>query len=221
MKMEQLKKISVTAMFIAVSFLMTFVLRFQVSFLTFDFKDAVLAIVSLLFGPIYGVISAAIVAFLEFLFISSTGVYGLIMNFISSGAFVLICGCVYKAKRDFAGAILSVILSVIGVTAIMMLANIFITPFYMGAQRSDVIALIPTLLLPFNLAKSIINSAALLIIYKPLTTALKKSKLISSESSDYKLSIKSIILTVVSIVIIIITVIFLIKNMGGVFFWHK
>ena len=52
--------------------------------LTFDFKDAILSINALLFGPLTGVVSAALVALVEFITVSDTGVYGLIMNFLSS-----------------------------------------------------------------------------------------------------------------------------------------
>ena len=83
MKNEKLKKIAVTAVFSAIAFLLTFFFKFKVSFLTFDFKDAVISIVSLVYGPLYGVTSAGVVAFLEFLSVSDTGLYGLIMNFIS------------------------------------------------------------------------------------------------------------------------------------------
>lgn len=218
MKKENLKKISVAAMFCALAFIMTFMFRFKVQFLTFDFKDAVISIVSLLFGPVYGISSAAVVALLEFLSVSDTGVYGLIMNFLSSGTFALVCGSVYKFKRDFTGAILSVIFAAISVTAVMMLANIFITPYYMGAERSMVVALIPTLLLPFNICKSVINAASLLIIYKPVTSGLKKARLLKNENNQsFKFSKKSILLTIASILAIAVAAIFIIMFMDGSF----
>lgn len=220
-KNENLKKITVTALFCALAFLMTFMFRFKVSFLTFDFKDAIISVVSLLYGPVFGVVSAGIVAVLEFLSVSDTGVYGLIMNFISSGVFALACGSVYKLKRSFSGAIISVIASVISVTVVMLAANIFITPFYMGVEKSQVIALIPTLLFPFNLCKSIINATALLIIYKPITTALKKSKLVAGENANYKLTTKTVVLTVVSLLILIFAVLFVVLVLKGDFTFIK
>ncbi len=218
---EKLKKITVTALFCALAFLMTFVFRFKVSFLTFDFKDAIISIISLLYGPVFGIVSAGLVAIFEFLSVSDTGVYGLIMNFISSGCFALICGAVYKFKRNFGGAIISVVASVIGVTAVMLLANIFITPFYMGVERAEVIALIPILLLPFNLCKSIINAAVLLIIYKPITNTLKKTKLVVGNISSYKLTSKSILLTVISVIILILTALFVVFILKGDFTFLK
>ncbi len=221
-KKQDLRKITVTALFCALAFLMTFLFRFKVSFLTFDFKDAVISVVSLLYGPIYGITSAAVVAFLEFLSVSDTGLYGLIMNFLSSGFFALTCGFIYKFKRSFSGAIIGVLASVITVTAVMMLANILITPIYMGVPRNDVIALIPTLLLPFNLCKSIINASSLLIIYKPITTALKRGGLILSQNNaKFSFNKKSAVLIIVSLTVFVLAVCFIIFKMGGSFSFFK
>ncbi len=215
---SKLKKISVAAMLTAVAYLAMFVFRIKVSFLTFDAKDAVIAINSLLLGPVYGVVSAAVVALLEFLSVSDTGVYGLLMNFFSSGTFALTCGLIYKYKRTFSGAILAVCMSVFSVTTVMMLANLFITPVFMGAPRSTVISMIPTLLLPFNLTKSLMNAGITLAIYKPLTVGLKKAKLIASSDSDnYKFNFKSVILLIAAVLVIIIAVVVFIVFLNGKF----
>ena len=221
MKKNNVKKITVTALFCALAFLMTFIFRFKVGFLTFDMKDAILSVISLLYGPIYGIASAGVVAVLELLSVSDTGLYGLIMNFISSATFALACGSVYKYKRSFSGAIIAVSVSVVSVTAVMMVANIFITPYYMGVGTADVLALIPTMLLPFNLCKAIINATSLLIIYKPITNALKKTKLVPSSQTSYKFSKKSALLVVVSLLILILAVLFIIFKMGGSFTFLK
>lgn len=216
MKKENIKKAVITGAFATIAFILTFLFRFKVNFLTFDFKDAILAMVSLMYGPLYGIGAVAVVAFLEFLFVSDTGIYGLIMNFISSGTFVLIFGIVYKYKRTFKGAILSVILSVIGVTSVMMLANYFITPYYMGVSRNDIAALIPTLILPFNLAKSIINSTTTLILYKPVTNALKRMGIIKkSENPVHKYNKKSLLLFVISAIVFILAILFVLLYLGG------
>lgn len=216
MKNNNFKKIVITSVFAAIAFLLTFIFRFKVSFLTFDFKDAILAIVSLVYGPLYGVVSASVVAFLEFLSISDTGLYGLIMNFISSATFTFIFGIVYKYKRTFSGAIASVLLSVISVTFVMIVANYFITPYYMGVGRSDVVELIPTLLLPFNLLKSVINSAATLILYKPVTNALKRVGVLNKkENASVKFTAKSAVLYSVAVLIGFIGVILILFMMNG------
>lgn len=216
LKKEKITKISITGVFCALAFIMTVVLRFKVSFLSFDLKDAVLGIVALMYGPIYGVVSAGMVAFLEFLSVSDTGVYGLIMNFISTATFTFIAGIIYKFNRTFRGAILAVIFSVIGVACVMMLANILITPYYMGVTADAVIKMIPTLLLPFNICKATINAAATVAIYKPVRGVLKKSDAIKSVEATSSINkTKSLVTFIVAILIIIATVFLLIKCLGG------
>ncbi len=211
-----IKKISVTAMLCALAYLCVFLLKFKVSFLTFDFKDAVISIISFLYGPIYGVLSSGLVAFMEFVSVSDTGVYGLIMNFLSSGCFALVCGTVYKFKRTFFGAVAGAVLAAVTVTAVMLIANLFVTPFYMGVSRADVAALIPTLLLPFNLCKCFINAAVTMIIYKPITHGLKKAKLVNRSNADYKIfDTKTIILTVCSVAVIILSILVILFILKG------
>lgn len=217
MQKTDIKKLSVAAMLTAVAYLCTFVFRFKVGFLTFDFKDAIISVIALLYGPVYAIVSAGLVAFFEMLSMSDTGLYGMVMNFISSGTFALTCGLVYKYKRSFGGAILAVGSSVVTVVSVMLLANILITPHYIGSDSAAVIALIPTMLLPFNLAKSLINSAVVLIIYKPVTTALKKVGLIKKGESGTKFALRSVLLFVSALIIIVLTILFLILKMGGSF----
>ena len=216
MNNKKIRAIAVTGMITAAAFLITFVFRFKVSFLTFDFKDAFIALASLMYGPIYGVGSAAIVAFLEFISVSDTGLYGLIMNFLASGTFSLVCGLVYKYKRTFSGAILSLFLAVVSVIVVMITANIFITPFYMGVPRSAVISMILPLLLPFNLAKTIINASFTLLLYKPITSALKKMNILEKDGGKTN-SLRSVVLAVISVLIIVLSILFVTLHLHGVF----
>ncbi len=185
--------------------------------MTFDLKDTVLAMNALLFGPFYGLIAAVSVAVLETLtFGGDTQIYGLIMNIISSGTFVVVCGSIYKYRRTLGGAIAAVSSAVFAVTGVMMLANIFITPHYMGLPTREIIKIIPNLLLPFNLCKSVINAAATMILYKPMTAALKKIGLLRGDRVPGH-TVKSLILLCVSVVIIILSVLFLVLYLEGVF----
>lgn len=209
MKNEQIKKIAVSAMLTAVAFLVTFcTVGFKVSgFLSLDLKDAVISIISLLYGPFYGFASVLVVSLIEFATISTTGVYGLVMNILSSGTFALVCGLVYKTKRNFKGAIIASVLTVVCVTAVMLLANIFITPLYFQMPTQAVLAMLPTVLLPFNLFKTIMNASIMLLVYKPFTTALKKARLVSTlDNSKYKVTTKSVVLSVVALIFLVLAI---------------
>ena len=58
-------------------------------FLSFDLKDVVVAIGAFVFGPLAGLALALLPSLLEFLTYSGTGPIGLLMNVLSTAAFVL------------------------------------------------------------------------------------------------------------------------------------
>lgn len=217
-KKINIKKLSVIAMLCALGFLCTVLFKFKVGFLTFDIKDAILAISSLLYGPVAGILSSAVVALLEMVTVSDTGVYGMIMNFLSSGTFTLVCGLIYKHRRSMSGAVVGVIAAAVSVTAVMLLANLFITPFYMGVERSEVIGMLGTLLLPFNAIKAVLNAALTLVIYKPFTGTMRKAKLLPERKDQaYKLGVKSIVLMVSAVVVIVLAMLFFVLHLNGSF----
>lgn len=186
-------------------------------FLSLDIKDAIIVLCALILGPASGLIIAVVVPVLELVTgFSATAWYGLIMNILSSFTFCLVTGLIYKYKRSFKGAIIALLSGIFSVTAVMMLANLLITPlyltYYVGAPTSmkDVAAMIPTILLPFNFLKATLNGAIVLLLYKPLSNSLKGSKLSGYDLPDSdkakRLSIRSIIVTVVAVAIIIASV---------------
>ena len=217
---QRIKRITVAAMLCALAFLSVFVFRIKVQFLTYDVKDAILAITSLLFGPVYGVASAAVVSLLEFWTVSDTGVYGLIMNFASSGTFALTCGLIYHFRRTYGGAIIAVLSSVFSVTGVMLLMNLWITPIFMGAPREAVVQMIPTLLLPFNLLKAGLNAAITLAIYKPFVTGLRRTRLLPGVGSEtYRLNKRSIVTIVLSVAAAAAILVTMLVVMNGQFQW--
>ena len=163
-----IKKLTALAVFAALAYVIHFI-HIPVSFLNLDFKDVVMTVAGMYFGPVSGVVVAIAVPLLEFP-TSETGIYGLIMNLISSVTFVGVASLIYRFKRTLSGAIIALISAAMSMTAVMMLANLFVTPFYMGVSRGDVVALIPTMLLPFNATKSILNASLTLCLYKPMTS---------------------------------------------------
>lgn len=175
----KIKKLAVISMFCALSYVVMVAVRIPVMFLTLDIKDSIIVLCSLLYGPVAGLSAAIVVPVLELITVGDTGVYGFIMNVLSSVTFALVAGLIYRYKRTLTGAIVGLTSAVATVTAVMLLANLFITPYYMGATVADVAALIPKILLPFNLVKAVLNAAIVLLFYKPLSKVLKKSRLMT------------------------------------------
>ena len=154
-------------------------------FLSLDLKDAIIAIASFIYGPLSAVIISFISAFIELITFSTTGWYGFIMNFASSAVFALTASLIYGKIRNINGALISFFAAIIAATAVMLLLNIFVTPIYLvqymgmpdDVARSEVMEMLPNILLPFNFAKALMNSAVAMLLYKPLSKALKKAKL--------------------------------------------
>ncbi len=217
---KKLKRHTTVAMLCALAFLCTVFIKFPVMFLTMDLKDSIIILCTLFFGVPSGIIASVIVPLLEYLLISDTREYGLIMNVISSVALCVPVGLIYKFKKTLKGAILGLCVSVVSMTAIMMVANLFITPYYMHVPQSQVVELIPTVLFPFNLVKGILNSAIVLLLYKPLSRTLKKAHLIESSSleigaAEAKNCKKSAVVTAAAIMIIALSLVLIFVVLGG------
>lgn len=204
------KKLVGIAMFAALAYGVTFVFRIPVMFLTFDAKDTLITIAALMYGPVSGVVISLITALIELITISGTGVYGFVMNFASSAAFSATAALIYKYKRNASGAIISFYAASIVMVAVMMCLNIFVTPYYMGVSRGMVMDLIPKLFLPFNIAKALLNSAFAMMLYKPITVAMRRAGLLKGQGkmqlnrSFAAIYITAIVTLAVSVVLFII-----------------
>ena len=211
---DRVRKLTAISLFCALAYICLFFIKFKVSFLTFDLKDAIMTIGAMYFGPVSAVVMPGVVSFLEFLTISDTGVYGLIMNFLASASFCLTASLIYKLRKKMSGAIIGLVSAAAVMTAVMMAANLFITPYYMGCTTAEVKSMIPTLLFPFNLVKGIVNASVVMLLYKPFSSILKASGIY--RGNDYGQKIASngkiswrIIAAVVSVAVLIASLLFL------------
>ena len=188
MKMP-VKKMVLLAMLAAVSFLLVNLVRIPVVlFLKYEPKDVVITIGGFLFGPMASFIVSAIVSLLEMVTISETGPIGCLMNLLSTCAFACTAAFIYKKKHTLRGAVTGLVTGSIIMIITMMLWNWLITPLYMGGDRESVEALLLPAFLPFNTLKAGLNTALVLMLYKPLVTALRKIGLVQSGSSGERKS---------------------------------
>ncbi len=172
------RRLVLCAVFAALAYAAMAVFRLKVQFLTFDLKDAVITIAGLLLGPVAAVVLSLLVAVLEFITASDTGLYGFIMNFASSAAFSLVASVVYKYRKRLSGAVIGLCAAVVSLVAVMMVLNLLVTPLYTGMTVADVAGMIPVLLLPFNAIKALSNAALVLVLYKPISRAVQASGLL-------------------------------------------
>ena len=175
------QQIVVTAMLCAISFVAVLIGRLipnVAGFLSYDPKDAIIVIAGFIYGPLTSVVISVVVSLIEMFTISTTGVYGLIMNVFSTCAFAVPAALIYKKMHSMKGAVIGLAVGAISMTVCMLLWNYIITPFYMGVDRSVVAGMLVPTFLPFNLIKSGINLGITLVLYKPLVNALRKAHLI-------------------------------------------
>lgn len=177
------RKLTLMAMFAALAYVVMAIGRIPISsvdFLKYDPKDILLAICGFVLGPMPALAVTAVVSVLEMITVSSTGPIGLFMNLLSSAVFVCPAAALYKRHPSLRTAGLGLALDVVLVTAVMLLWNYFITPIYMGYPREAVAAMLVPVFLPFNLIKALLNGAITLLVYKPVSRALKQSGLMEN-----------------------------------------
>jgi riboflavin transporter FmnP len=183
MNNSKTKKIVTLSMLCAVAYTVMFVFKATPPLiptppLKFDPKDVIIILGGFLYGPLSALAISVIVSFLEMLSVSATGWWGMLMNIISSTAFVIPASIIYHRRKTLGGAILGLTVGVIVVTGTMTLWNWLVVPIYMGWPREAVVPLLLPVFVPFNLFKAGLNSVITILLFKPLVIALHKSDLI-------------------------------------------
>ena len=168
------KRIAVTALFCAVAAICTLFLEFPilpgVPFLKYDPSAIIALIAGFAFGPATGV-AVSIISYLPHI-ATSSGIYGMIMAIIATLSLVLPASLIYKRNTTFKGALIGMCVGAVVCLACCILANLVVTPLFMGTSTEDVVKMIVPALLPFNVAKIAINCVVTALIYKPVTKAL-------------------------------------------------
>lgn len=176
---ESLRKMVLMAMLAAVAYLIVVYIRIPVVlFLKYEPKDVIITIGGFLLGPMGSFIISLVVSLVEMVTISDTGPIGCLMNLLSTCSFACTASLIYKKRHDLKGAILALGAGTVTMVAVMLLWNWLISPLYMGVSREAVEKMLIPMFLPFNVLKAGLNSALVLGLYKPLTSALRKTKLL-------------------------------------------
>jgi riboflavin transporter FmnP len=144
-------------------------------FLEFEVSDIPVLIAAFAFGPIPGFIVGAVSILLHDVIIGmASGPYGMIMHLVANAAFVLIAGAIYQRHKTKKGALIALLVGGLSMTAAMIPANLFITPHFMGVPVEAVVAMLPTVILPFNLIKVAIDGVVVFLLYKRLSPFLHR-----------------------------------------------
>ena len=213
------KMIAAMAMLTALAVVADIFLRLPniAGFLTYEPKDVILTIGAFIFGPVAGLIMALVVCTVEMVTVSSTGVIGLLMNFLASATFVGVASVIYYRKKTMSRAVIGLAAGSLSMIAVMLLWNYILTPIFMGVPREAVLDMFLPVLIPFNGIKALLNSALVLLLYKGVVTALRKTKLIPTRDSNDGTNKKAntIIVVVVSAALVI-TLVFVLLSFAKI-----
>lgn len=176
----KLRRLTVMAMFVALAFAAVAFVRIPVMlWLSYEPKDVLLTIGAFLLGPIEGIVMIVLVALLELVTISNTGIIGFVMNVFSSCLFVCTASLIYHRKRTLSGALIGLICGAALTVGGMLLWNYLITPLYMAnTTRQQVAGMLIPLFLPFNALKSGLNATLTMLFYKGVSSTLRAAKLL-------------------------------------------
>ena len=217
---NETRTIAGISVFSAFAFCVALLTNIPIGFLTFDAKDTIITIASFIYGPVSAVIMSAITALMEAITVGNTGPWGALMDFISTASFTVTASLIYKYKRNLTGAIVALGSSAVVYVAVMMVANLLITPIYMKVPLDVVKGMLLPTLLPFNAAKALMNCALVMFIYKPVAkltrhVGLAEMSTKQKTSTDGKYFTKDTVMmiSIAAVALVIATVIFIILSL--------
>ncbi len=191
MKMSKTRKIAMTGMLSAVSFILMF-LEFSIpimpSFIKLDVSELPALIGAFSMGPLSGVM-ICLVKNLIHLVRTSTGGVGELANFLLGASFVFVAGIIYKNNKTLKGAVAGSFLGAFAMALFSVPCNYFLTyPFYtnfmpmeaiIGAYQAiypgvkDLISCLLIFNMPFTLCKGLLDVLITFLVYKRLSPIIK------------------------------------------------
>lgn len=179
MQNKKVIRLAIAAMLTALSVVSLYAIRLPLipsaPFLEYDAADIPVLIGSMLLGPGMGLLMLlAVCAIQAFTVSAASGWIGFVMHLAASGVLVLIASMIYKKKPSFKRLIVGLVLGSLAMTAVMVPLNIVFTGIFLGQGAKAVAELLIPAIIPFNLLKACINSAATVAIFVPTAKILKR-----------------------------------------------
>ena len=171
------RKLTAMAIMIAISVVLVYFIHIpifpQVAFLEYDPADISILICGFAFGPIAGICVTIIASLIQGLTVSAqSGVYGILMHIIATSAFVLVSSLIYRKHKSKKAAAIALVCGVAAMVIVMIPANLFITPYFMGVPRKLVVELLG-FIVAFNAIKAGVNAILTFLLYKSVSKLFK------------------------------------------------
>ena len=171
--MKKTAKLTIMAMLTAISVVLVYLVHFWIfpaaNFLEYDPADIPILIGAFMYGPIAGLALTLVASAIQALTVSAkSGLYGFIMHLISTGTLTAVASTIYLKLHRKNALLLPLALAggVFAMAGVMLIANHFVTPVFMGVPVQTVDAMLLPVFLPFNIIKGGINSLITFFAYK-------------------------------------------------------
>ena len=182
------EKLARLAMMTAVSVVLLLILRLPwpaAPYLVYDPADVPIYITAFAFGPLEGLIVTLVVCLIQAFMLGGDMFYGFIMHFVATGIVAVAIGVMYRRNKNKKTAIKALVTGVIISVIVMCIMNLIVTPAYTGLDRTVVIGMIPTVIIPFNLVKAGVNSLLTFVLYKRISGLLHGTgRTVKTEEKD-------------------------------------
>ena len=176
------KRLALMAVFVALSYVVS-LWSFSifpttpVFFLELDFGNVFILLISLLLGPVEGVIVCFLKEALR-IPVGSTGGVGELANMLMTSSYILLPSIVYRYKKGIKTVIWTLVGACLIGTASALLINRFITfPLFLKESGVTVFEKSFFLIAAFNLIKTFSIGILTFLLYKRLSIFLKKMKI--------------------------------------------
>ena len=200
---KDLVKIAILGTVATVIYYFDFPVPLMPNFIKLDLSNTVSLFAGFALGPFAGVLVCLIKDALHFLVkgMGTTLGIGDIFDFVTSCTLVLTSSLIYRRSKTKKSAFVGCLVGTAAFTAISLPLNYFFTyPLYAAAfgGMENIIAAYEKIMpnvggifgalcifnVPFTLVKGLLCTAVVMLVYKPLITALRKSGLVSVENTS-------------------------------------
>lgn len=171
------KQLVTMALMCAIGALLAFVqipLIPGISFLTYDPSFVPALVVGFAFGPGAGVAVGSIAVVIYGLIMGDW--VGALINVIMCICFVLPAAAIYRKKHTMAGAMVALAVSVVTVVLGAFATNLTVGVWFWYGSPDVIMPLLLPAVLPFNMAKAILNAALTLVVYKAVSNLITPKK---------------------------------------------
>lgn len=160
-------------------------------FLKIDLSDIPALIGAFAFGPLVG---AAIEGLKNMLLLlvkgTLTGGVGELANFVVGCSFVCTAGLIYSRKKTRSSAVISLVVAILVMAVAGVVSNylVFVPLYFPGMKSAALVHYMVYGIIPFNLIKGVIISAATLAIYKRVSVLIHAESFNNKQEATKKVS---------------------------------